>query len=208
MSAQPRTTASARRGCRLPAGARFWVRTRARLLVVRLRGARSSADPCQLPPPHPPPPPPPPQEDPPPQDELLPQEEELPQEERLPQDEPALFDELEPVPPAHQLWDEPDRRVRLRRFAATAITMQKTARMMPMKVTRTMAPPSFHSPEAAPLCPPWARTGLRFCLRFCLRFLCDGPIPGHSTGQSRVEELLRLHLRERPLSCAYGPRAA
>ncbi len=59
---------------------------------------RSSAAPCQLPPPHPPPPPP--QDDPPPQDELPPQEELEPHDELLPES-PAL---LEPAaPPAHQL---------------------------------------------------------------------------------------------------------
>ena len=117
---------------------RSWCRT------ARTRcPARSSAAPCQLPPPHPPPPPPPPQDDPPPQDEPLLQEE-------PPVEQPPPPPEPEPEPPAHQLCLDRRERLRLPLVAADTSPMTtsttNTARMMPT----IMAPPSFRSPEAAP----------------------------------------------------------
>lgn len=132
----PRTRRSARRET-TPDG-RSWCRT------VRTRfPVRSSAAPCQLPPPHPPPPPPPPQDDPPPQDEPLLQEE-------PPVEQPPPPPEPEPEPPAHQLCLDRRERLRLPLVAADTSPMTtsttNTARMMPT----IMAPPSFRSPEAAP----------------------------------------------------------
>jgi hypothetical protein len=136
----PRSRRSARRE-KNPDG-RSWCRT------VRTRfPVRSSAAPCQLPPPHPPPPPPPPQDDPPPQDEPPPHEE-LPVEQPAPPPEPELVPV--PEPPAHQLCL--DRRERLAPLLLAPDTTTRTAtamnatRMMPP----IMAPPSFRSPEAAP----------------------------------------------------------
>lgn len=144
-AANPGTRRSARRE-KNPDG-RSWCRT------ARTRfPARSSAAPCQLPPPHPPPPPPPPQDDPPPQDEPPPHEE-------PPVEQPAPPPEPEPEPPAHQLCL--DRRERLAPLrlapdttARTATAMNATRMMPPI-----MAPPSFRSPEAAP------------------RGLCFSPVP-------------------------------
>ena len=125
---------------------------------------RSSAAPCQLPPPHPPPPP---HEEPPPQEDPPPHEEPPPHEWLLcppwwPPDEPLPHEAAEPAPPpAHQLLFEEPPLVRWPRrldsatgppafrLATTRVAtrpMTTTARMMPM----TMAPPSFRSPEAAP----------------------------------------------------------
>lgn len=133
---RPDTRRSARRET-TPDG-RSWCRT------VRTRfPVRSSAAPCQLPPPHPPPPPPPPQDDPPPQDEPLLQEE-------PPVEQPPPPPEPEPEPPAHQLCLDRRERLRLPLVAADTSPMTtsttNTARMMPT----IMAPPSFRSPEAAP----------------------------------------------------------
>ncbi|ELP67736.1 hypothetical protein STRTUCAR8_05178, partial [Streptomyces turgidiscabies Car8] len=124
---------------------------------------RSSAAPCQLPPPHPPPPPP--QDDPPPHDELPPQDELEPHDELLPES-PML---LEPAaPPAHQLSLPPLpllrrlcpewTRCRLPRAPRTTAdtTMNRPARMTRMTramMATAMTSPSFRSPGGGP---PWA----------------------------------------------------
>ncbi|GAB2863876.1 hypothetical protein GCM10027074_33940 [Streptomyces deserti] len=124
----------------------------ARTPLVRRRFPRAEAAAgCQLPPP-PHPPPPPPQDDPPPQDEPPP---ECPP--PSPEDDPTK------PPPAHQLLSPLSRRLEatevrpragrvrpppLRASDTNAATNSTpiTARMMP----KTMASPSFRSPEAAP----------------------------------------------------------
>lgn len=190
-----RTRRSARRK-KTPDG-RSWCRTARTRFPVR-----SSAAPCQLPPPHPPPPPPPPQDDPPPQDEPPPQEE-PPVEQPPPPPEPEP--EPEPEPPAHQLCLDRRERLALLRLApdttARTATAMNATRMMPP----IMAPPSFRSPEAAPVGSASRRC---FCLCFCLFlwlyfllfflllsrvcFLCERGMPPRLTDQSRVEQLQRL----------------
>lgn len=146
---------------------------------------RSSAAPCQLPPPHPPPPPP--QDDPPPHDELPPQDELEPHDELLPESPEAL----EPAaPPAHQLSLPPLPRLcrlcpewsdcRLPRAPRTtadtrAAMMNRTTTMTRAMKATAMTSPSFRSPEAAP--------------RGRLVVLRDVGMPACLTCQSRVEEV-------------------
>lgn len=156
--------------------------------------SRSSAAPCQLPPPHPPPP----HEDPPPQDE--PPHDECPPQECpppwWPPDEPPdeQDDAAPPAPPAHQLLSPPlplrEERRPLRPPTTPVderplpffpppttpmiTTSRTTARMMPM----TMASPSFRSPEAAPRGPCFSVPALR-----------DRGMPARFPPQSRVEEV-------------------
>ncbi|MGX1029199.1 hypothetical protein RKD38_003880 [Streptomyces ambofaciens] len=157
---------------------------------------RSSAAPCQLPPPHPPPPPPP-QDDPPPQDEPPPQE------------WPEWPSEDEPPPsPAHQLLPPPlspppplrrdPRPLPVRTAPEARRPLMKTLisraastnRMMPV----TMAPPSLpfrtrarKSPEAIPRRTPRCVSMDRGSRREAHRREREMPLA--TAPQSRVEEV-------------------
>jgi hypothetical protein len=154
--------------------------------------SRSSAAPCQLPPPHPPPPP---QDDPPPHDELLPQDELLlPHDELLlPQDDPAA------APPAHQLspllpalllppslYDRrprrftfTNRRAPFRLLAALPITT--AAIPTPTSATKKTVPMASAPLPNPPKRPPVGSLSVR-----------AGEMPCRLTAQSRVEELQSL----------------
>ncbi len=156
---------------------------------------RSSAAPCQLPPPHPPPPPPqddpPPQDEPPPQDwpEWCPSEDEpppSPAHQLLPPPSPPPPLRRDPLPPLVRTGPEPRRPITKPLISKAATTN----RMMPV----SMAPPSFRpgpepgdSPEAIPRRTPRRVSVACGSRREALRREREMPLA--ATPQSRVEEV-------------------